>query len=278
MVREFARQLLRAVPASLDLAAQLAYFAILAIFPGAMFLLTVIGYLPLSGVEALVASSLHAMLPDEVAALFLTTLSEIMGQQHGWLLLSTLAIAVWAGSDVANGLTTALNRAHGVVETRPFLRVRLRAVLVTLGCGIQIFIATAALSIGPDVVRRVWSLFGLAGAFDELWALVRWPVALLAMMTMTACAYYFLPNVRQRWRLFSPGATVAVLAWLGLSQGFRLWVTHFPSQAKAYGALGTVILLLIWLYWSSVMIILGGEVNAIVDRMRAHAPRRLQPA
>jgi membrane protein len=84
---------------------------------------------------------------------------------------------------------------------------------------------------------------------------------------MIACMYYFLPNVKQKWRFITPGSTVAVLAWILASLGFRLYVSHFASYAKTYGALGTVVILLVWLYLSGLMIILGGEINAILDRV-----------
>jgi len=141
------------------------------------------------------------------------------------------------------------------------------------------------------LVRHAWNFFGFGGAFDQLWAVLRWPVAALAMMTMVACMYYFLPNVKQKWRFITPGSTVAVLAWILASLGFRLYVTHFNSYAKTYGALGTVVILLVWLYLSGLMIIMGGEINAILDRVHkgilhtekepgpttVHDPRPVEP-
>jgi membrane protein len=277
--RRFARQLVESFGRNLplDVAAQVAYFAILAMFPCAMFLLTVLGYLPLRGLDQQIVRSLYAVLPVELARLLETTLREIVGQHRGWLLVSTLLFAIWSASDAASGLITALNRAYDVPETRSPTRIRACAVLVTIGSGIQLLVATTAMMIGPGLVHRIWSTFGLGGAFDRIWALLRVPVALLAMMLMLACVYYFLPNVKLRFRFFTPGAIVAVLSWLALSLGFRLWVSHFPSYARTYGALGTAILLLMWLYWSSVMIILGGEVNAIADRVRGIRHRQRRP-
>jgi membrane protein len=272
---EFARQLIQSLARhrALEHAAQLAYFAMLAIFPGAMFLLTVVGFLPLHGVDEAVVRSLHSVLPLEVAGLVETTLREIVGHRRAGLLVSTLLLAIWSGSDVANGLITTLNSAWHVRETRGFLRVRARAVVATLGGGLQILIATVAMFVGPELVHRVMTFLGFGGAFDRVWAVLRWPLALAALMTMTASAYHFLPNVRQRRRFLTFGSTVAVLAWLALSLGFRTWFTHFPTHSKVYGALGTVVILLVWLYWSALMIILGGEVNAIVGRMGLSSSR-----
>jgi membrane protein len=120
---------------------------------------------------------------------------------------------------------------------------------------------------------------------------LRWPVAALALMTMVACIYYFLPNVKQKWRFITPGSVVAVLAWIVSSIGFRLYVSHFSSYARTYGALGTVVVLLVWLYLSGLMLIMGGEINAILDRVHkgilhtekepgpttVHDPRPVEP-
>jgi membrane protein len=269
MAKELLRQLWQSFGRNqpFDLAAQLAYFAILAIFPFAMFLLTLIGYIPLHGLDQRILGTLYAVLPFDVAALCDSTLHEIVGKQHGWLLWSTLAFALWTASGGASGLITALNRAYDVAETRAAWKVKLRALAVTLGGVVAIIVATAAMLIGPELVRRVWSFFGIGGAFDSLWAVLRWPVATTALMTMVACMYYFLPNVKQKWRFITPGSTVAVLAWIVASVGFRLYVSHFSAYARTYGALGTVVVLLVWLYLSGLMIILGGEINAILDRV-----------
>ena len=103
----------------LDLAAQLAYYALLSIFPFAMFLLTVVAYLPLHGLDQHIMGAIYSVMPADAAKLFQQTLNEIMGKQRGWLLLGTLAFAIWSASGGASGLITALNRAYDVVETRP---------------------------------------------------------------------------------------------------------------------------------------------------------------
>jgi membrane protein len=269
-VKEFVRQLWESFGRNqpFDLAAQLAYFALLSFFPFAMFLLTLVGYIPLHGLDQQILGAIYSVMPPEVAKLCDSTLHEIVGKQHGLLLWTTLTFALWTASGGASGLITALNRAYDVSETRAAWKIKVRALVVTLGGVVTVIIATAAMLVGPEIVRRIWGFFGFGGAFDQLWAIARWPVATLTMMTMVACMYFFLPNVHQRWRFITPGSTVAVLAWILASLGFRAYVTHFGSYARSYGALGTVVILLVWLYLSGLMIILGGEINAILDRVR----------
>jgi membrane protein len=264
VLKSFLRQLADAFVAHdpLGLAAQLAYFAILSLFPLVMFLLTVIGYLPLHGLDDRLIASFYRVLPADTAQLVDTTLREITAHRRGGLLVSTLAFAVWTASDAALALTTALNRAHHVEETRPFLRLRARALLVTLGCGVCLTLAAIAVFIVPEVVRR------LLPALDWIWTFLRWPLALLLLSMTLAASYHFLPNARRKWRLITPGALIAVVGWLLLSMGFKLYVSRFSSYSTTYGALGTVIVLLVWLYWSGVVMIAGGEINAITDRLR----------
>jgi membrane protein len=265
VLRQFVESFSRNQP--LDLAAQLAYYALLSIFPFAMFMLTVVGYLPLHGLDQHILNAVWSVMPPQAAKLCEQTLNEIVGKQRSGLLALTLALSIWTASGGISGLITALNRAYDVAETRPWWRVKLRALGVTIGGVLAIIVATAAMLIGPEVVRRVWAFFGFGGAFDRLWMVLRWPMAALALMTLLACMYYFLPNVRQKWRFITPGSVMAVLAWLAASIGFRIYVSHFDSYAKTYGTLGTVVILLVWLYLSSLMVILGGELNAILDRV-----------
>jgi membrane protein len=268
-VKEFLKQFFESFSRDqpLDLAAQLAYYALLSIFPFAMFLLTVVAYLPLHGLDEHIMGAIYSVMPPDAAKLCEQTLKEITGKQRGGLLWGTLAFAIWTASSGASGLITALNRAYDVAETRPFWKVKLRAIAVTICAVVAIIIATVAMLVGPNIVHHVWAYFGLGGAFDQVWAILRWPVATLAMMLMLACVYYFLPNVKQKWRFITPGAVTAVLAWLATSIGFRYYVSHFSSYAKTYGALGTVIVLMVWLYLSGLMVIIGGEINAILDRV-----------
>ena len=253
----------------LDLAAQVAYFAILALFPFAMFVLTLLGYVPLHGLDREVLDALHQVVPPDVAKLVEATLYEIIGQQRGGLLVSTLLFALWTASGGISGLTTALNRAYEVRETRPLWLVRLRALGVTLVGVVAAVVAATSMLVGPELVRQAWRFFGLSGGFDRAWGSLRWPLAAVALTSMVAFMYYALPNVPKRRRRFIlPGSIVAVVGFILASLGFRLYVAHFATYARSYGALGTVVVLLLWLYIAGVTAIVGGLINAILDRLR----------
>lgn len=269
LVKTFVRELVDGFMRNevLDLAAQVAFFAILALFPFAMFVLTLMGYIPLHGLDRQVIDGLEHLVPPDVGRLIVATLHEIIGQQRGWLLLSTLAFALWTASGGIAGLTTALNRAYGVRETRPLWLIRLRALLVTVAGVLAVIVATTSMLVGPKLVRHAWRFFGFSSGFDRLWGALRWPLAALATTSMVAFIYYFLPNVRPRRRFILPGAVVAIIGGIVASLGFRLYIAHFAAYARTYGALGTVVVLLLWLYILGIVIIVGGQINAILDRL-----------
>jgi membrane protein len=251
-----------------DMAAQLAFWALLSIFPFFIFLLTLVGFLPLDGIEEQFLTLLYELMPGEAAALFDHTLREILGRQHGVLLLLSLLLAAWSASGGMGATAQALNLAWGVEETRPWWRRRLRFLVVTVGAALMLIVATTALIIGPNVIHTVWSWFELGGTFDRVWPWLRWPVVLFGLLTALAALYYFLPNVRRPFQIVSPGAVVAVGAWVAGSVGFRVYVAHVHTFARTYGTLGGAVILLLWLYLSSFTIILGGEINATWYRLR----------
>jgi membrane protein len=262
---------------TLDLAAEVAYFGILALFPFSMFALTLMGFIPLRGLEQEIIGAFQRVMPPEVARLIEATLSEIMGKQHGGLLASTLLFALWSASGGINVLITAFNRAYEVAETRRLWHVRLVALFVTLASALAAIVATTAMIVGPELVRQAWSFFGFGGAFDRLWAWLRWPTAAIAMTSLVALMYYVLPNVKEKRRSIFTGALVSVLLWLAVSLGFRWCVARFTAYARVYGALGTVVLLLVWLYLSGITLIVGGEINALRDRRLARVKKPTPP-
>jgi membrane protein len=276
-VRQFAVELWRAIDRNrdLDMAAELAYWSLLAVFPFAIFVLTVVGYVPLHGLDRQLLDIEYSVMPREAAELFDRTVHEVVGRQRGALLVLSLLGAVWTASGAVSGATKALNNAYGVAESRPYWRRKLLALRMTVYAGVLSVVATAALIIGPEIAHHVFAWVGLGTTFDALWTLVRWPVVVAAMMIMLAEFYYYLPNFKHRFHLVSVGAVVSVLLWIGVSLGFNSYVSHFNSYAMTYGTLGAAMVLLTWLYLSGLLVILGGEINAILARMtaRGEAPR-----
>ncbi|HZS35758.1 MAG TPA: YihY/virulence factor BrkB family protein [Polyangia bacterium] len=269
--RQFAKELWGQISRNrtFDLAAQFAYWSLLALFPFAIFLLTIIGYVPLHGLDEQVLDIVNNVMPAQAAALFEHTLREVIGRQRGWLLLFALVGSVWSATGGMASTLTALNRAYGVQETRPWWKRKLLCIAMTVGAALAMIVSTAAMLIGPQLVHSLMELLGLGGAFDVIWRWVRWPIVVGGLLFALALVYYFLPNVKQRFRAITPGSVIAVGLWVIVSSAFNAYVSHFHSYAKTYGTLGTAVVLMTWLYLTGLVVILGGEINAVLDRQRA---------
>jgi membrane protein len=251
-----------------DLAAQLAYWALLAMFPSLIFMLTVIGYLPLRGVDRVLLHEIYRVMPSEAAQLVDHTIHEVIGRQRGVLLIASLFGTLWSGSRSVGGVIGALNRAHGVGETRSFLRLKLLEAAVTLTAALLTVIAMTALMIGPGVVKAVVAFFGVPWHLHHIWAWIRWPLSIFAMLLSLGAVYYVLPNVRRSFRLITPGSAVALALWIGASLLFRLYVSWFHAYARTYGTLATAIVLMTWLQLTALAVLVGGEIDAEVERRR----------
>jgi membrane protein len=246
----------------------LGFWSLLAIFPFMIFVLTVMGFLPLAGLEREVLELVNDVMPDQAAQLFDRTLREIVHRQRGGLLVISLAGALWTASSGMNGAMGALNLAHGVAETRPWWLRRLLGIAMTAAAAACVMVACTLLLIGPNLMRAGLEALGRNAGLTSLWRWVRYPVATGVLIFMLGNLYHFLPNTKGKWRFWTLGTLTAVALFIGASIGFNQYVSHFHNYAKTYGALGTAVILLFWLYLSSLMLLLGAEIDTAVARTK----------
>jgi membrane protein len=177
------------------------------------------------------------------------------------------ALATWAASGAMGAVLKAVNRAYDRVETRPFWKTRLIAILLVVLTGLTTTGLLLLIVFGGPLGRAIAAHAGLGGAFDVVWTVVRWPVAFAAILLFFAIVYYLAPNVDVRdWRWISPGSLVGALSWLALSGLFALYTSLSDSYSRTYGALASGIVLLLWLYYSAFALLFGAELNAELDR------------
>ena len=258
----------------IDLSAQLAYWSLLALFPFAIFLLTVVGYLPIGDVDQQLMTWLSPFMPEAALRLVWETVHEVVGKQRGGLLTVSFIGALWSAAGGASALQTAINRAYSVDETRPYWRRKGQALLTTLGATVLLIVAVVCATMGPEVIRAVLDVVGLDGqmpGLEHVWGWARWPASVVALIALLAAAYNFLPNVRHGYGLVSLGSIFAVIMWLLVTWGFRHFVSLFGSYARTYGALAAVVMLLTWFYLTGISVILGAEVNAALAHLRTEA-------
>src|SRR5919199_4294057 len=254
----------------LGLAAQLAYYLILALFPFILVLVSLMGTFSNPYLASDVLEYFSQVMPPQVFGLVDSYMSDVISGRNPapGVLSFGILFTVWAASGAFSALINALNRAYDVQETRPFWKVRGIAILMTLGLSMLILVGVLLMVAGPPIGRAVADVFGLGDLFVLTWNIVRWPVALLFLITVVALLYYFAPDANQPFRWITPGGFIGVALWVLASVGFNVYVANFGSYDKTYGSLGTVIVLLLYLYISSLAILFGAELNATLVRMK----------
>ena len=247
------------------LAAALSYYFFFALFPFVLFLLALITFLP--GVEGLQNWLLQwtaHVVPPQAYDTLAGVINGLLSQPRGGILSLGAVLALWSASSAFAGLTSALNVAYGVRERRPWWKVRLLAIGLTVALSFFMILAfVLAVGSGPLAARLV-DFLGPLGAIALL--LLNWLAVLAAITLVIASVYHFCPDVDFPWRWFSPGSVLFTLGFGATTMVFSYYVARFGSFDKTYGSLGAVIILLLWMYLLALFVLLGGEINAYLDR------------
>ena len=255
----------------LGLAAELAYYFFLALFPALLFLLALVSFFPVSDLPGRLAEQLASVAPPEVTTIIRDQLAQLWQGRHGGLLTFGLVAALWSSSAALVALIDALDRVYDVEDSRPWWKRRLTAILLTLGF-VAFIVASATLVLaGPELARLVADRVGLGNAFEWTWRIVQWPLVIGLVASGIGLVYYFAPDVEQDFVWLTPGSVTATLLWLAVSLGFRLYVVNFGAYNQTYGAIGAVMVLLVWLYLSALAVIVGGELNAEIEHASTHS-------
>ena len=250
----------------LGLSAELAYFFLLSLFPFLLFLVTLLGYLPISQAEML--GFIHQFAPGETINIIEENLNQIMGKQNGKLLSFGIIATLWSASNGINAVVRAFNRAYDVRENRSFIVARGMSILLTFAMLFVIIVALLLPVFGREIGLFVFSVFGLSGAFLSVWNALRWTVSSFILFIVFTCLYYFAPNKRLKIKEIVTGSSIATIGWILVSLAFSYYVSNFGNYTATYGSLGGIIVLMIWFYLSGMITILGGEINAILHRER----------
>jgi membrane protein len=249
----------------LGLAAQLAFYFLLALFPALLFLVALIGHLPVENALNELLAALGAVAPRELVRLLRDQLAQIAEGNEASLLTLGLIGAIWSSSAAMVAIIDALNRAYDVTEWRPWWKRRLLAMLLTVALALFIIIALALVLVGPTMASRIANWFHLGFAVTHVWALIRWPVILFCVVFSVDLIYHFAPNRRGRWVWITPGSVLATALWIVSSLAFRMYVSNFGDYTATYGAIGGAIVAMLWFYVSSIAILIGAELNGVIE-------------
>jgi membrane protein len=271
-VRELARRVWKEFWADeiLDRAAALSYYFLFALFPALLFLTALLGLLPFELMEQLMAYA-DAVLPADAASLVRKTLAEIARGANAGLLSAGIATALWGASGGMLAGMAAMNIAFDVEERRPWWKRRLVALTLTVGFVVFIPASLLLLIFGERIGTIVADRLGLGSAFVVLWTLLRWPIMILMALIAIGLVYSLAPAKRVRWAWVTPGSLFAIGSWLLVSLGLRLYVSHFGNYNATYGSIGSVIVLLSWLFLTGVTLLTGAEIDSEIERARRAA-------
>lgn len=252
-------------------AAQLSYYALLALFPALIFLTALMGLFSVERFMPELMSYLRDVVPADALMMvqrFLTQVAE--GSGANILSLGALG-ALWASSSGVTAIMDALNVVFGVKEDRrPFWRVRLTAILLTIALAGFVILSLGLVLYGPTIGRWVADQMGYGIAFTWIWNVLQWPMIAGFMLIVVGAIYHICPDRRvKRWRWITPGSLFAVVMWLLVSLGFKAYVDNFGNYNKVYGSIAGVIVLMLWFYWSGMVLLLGGEINAEIEKAEA---------
>ena len=264
----------------LDRAAGLSYYFSFALFPTLLFLTALIGMLPLPDAMSRLLDYADNMLPGDAASILRKTLSEVVSGASGSLLSVGALAALWAASSGMLSIMTALNVAYRVADRRRWWKTRLVAIAMTLGFSLFALTGLLLLVFGGRIGEIVAGWIGRGPAFTLGWSVLQWPAAILLVLTGLSLVYWLAPAAGRRWYWITPGSIFAVLAWLLMSSGLRLYVASFGDYNATYGSIGGVILLMLWLYLSGVALLIGAEINSAVEHAAGERPEapRVAPA
>lgn len=254
-----------------DRAAALTYYGVLAIFPGALVLVSILGLLGKSTTQTLI-DNVGQVAPGAVKSFTQKVIDTAQSGRGtaGVAAIVGIVLALWSASGYVGAFMRCSNAIYGIGEGRPIWKTAPVRVAVTLATVVGLVASLVIVVVTGSVARQAGQLVGVGSTAVTAWSIAKWPVLLIIVAAMLALLYWASPNVKQpRFRWLSPGAGLAVLIWLVASALFAVYVANFASYNKTYGSLAGIIVFLVWLWITNLAVLLGAEFDAELEHERA---------
>lgn len=246
-------------------AAALGFWLTLAVFPAMIFLMAILPYLPVARVDQAIMDLLRQALPDTAAQMFAGVVDEVTREQRGGVLSFGLVATFWAASAGMYAVMQQLNVTYDVTEGRSFLKARGTSLGLSLLFGVLVIGAFSLVVLGGVMQDWIGNHFGTSDLLLDFFALFRWVMIVLALLLGFALIYYLGPDVEQEFKFITPGSVLAALLLVAASLAFKVYATNFGDYNATYGSIGAVIILMLWLYIAGLVILLGSEINALIE-------------
>lgn len=248
------------------LGAQLAYYLMLSFFPFLIFLMTIIGFSKLNSAEIL--DGLRAILPTNVFILIDTIVVDIVETQSAGLLGASIILTIWSASSGFRAVIKGLNKAYDINEKRSFIKRAIVGMIFTLAL-VTIIIATLAMLVFGELIGGyIVKIVPFEEAVRIIWNISRYLIVVAMMVLVFATIYRYTPARKIDWKEVYPGAIVSTLGWIITSLGFSFYINNVANYSKFYGSIGAVFVLMTWLYLTSIILILGAEINSVLNTIK----------
>ncbi len=246
-------------------AAALGYFLTLAMFPALIITISVLPYLPIANVDQAIMDLLRQVLPAESGKLVSGIVQDVTSQRRGGLLSFSALATLWAATSGMYAIMQQLNITYDVKEARSFVKGRAVAVGLSLMFGVLVIGALSLVVLGGVIQDWIGSNWGFSSVLLTFFAVLRWVLIIAALLLGFALTYRLGPNLEQKFKFVTPGSVLGVTLLIAASLGFAFYVQNFGSYSATYGSIGAMIILMLWLYIAGLVLLLGSEVNALVE-------------
>ncbi len=252
----------------MGMAAQIAFYTMLGLFPFLIFVLSIVAMFPLgASLEPLLFEALEAQMPPEAAHYVVSIVTSILPERNGGLLSFGFMASLWGASMAIGALITTINRAYNIRPKRNMVSQKFLSIGLTLGLSGMWLFAMTIILVGPTFTQQLYEWLGIASETNTFWSSIRLPVAFLLNLIALSVLYYLAPEAKQKFRWITPGAITATVLWMVASFVFRIFLRNFGMYNATYGSLAAVVILMIWLWISGLVFLLGAEINAMMKRM-----------
>ena len=248
-----------------NLAAQQAYYFFFALFPALLALISLASFFPVENLTGELTSRLRQVAPGDVVQIIADQLDKISNDKAGGLLTLAFLFTLWSSSGAVVSMCSTLNAAYDITEGRPWWKVRLTAIGLTVGLALFVLVSMTLVIGGPWMAEQIADRTGLGGAFEWTWKIAQWPLVFVLISTGLALLYYFAPDAEQDWVWITPGSVLATILWVVISLGFKYYISNFGNYTETYGLIGGVMVLMLWFYLSGIAILVGAELNSEIE-------------
>jgi membrane protein len=257
---------------TLQMAAALSYYFVMALFPALIFLSAIVAFLPVSGLFDQALDLMSRFIPPDGMVIVRKVIGDVVTPNRGALLSLGLLGTLWTASGGFAAAIEALNIAYDAEETRPFWRTRPLAMILTLVIGLLLLVALATMIVGPHFGEWLATRIHLSQVWLWAWPYIHWMLSVSFTVLAVEALYFLAPNVKQRFLATLPGALLSVGFWIVLSYLLGIYFRTFANFNKTYGTMGAGIALMVWLYWTGFAMLVGAELNAELAKRTKDGP------